>query len=141
MSDPIKTPCYCPESPHEFDEFVLVDELPLSAGLAAAGSNGQLEGIVPALLRNGAIASWSLVGEDGKPLPVTADNVDRRMTWGKSVEFLNEALPKLIAMVNPGPLASPPSPKKNGKLSRTGRTRPLTSVKTSSSTEPPAPSE
>lgn len=141
MSDPILTPCYCPDSPHENDEFVLVDELPLSAGLAAAGSNGQLDGIVPALLRHGAIASWNLVDEKGKDLPITPANVDRRLTWNKAVDFLNEALPRLIAMANPGPLVSTASAKKNGKPSRSGRTASLTSVKTSSSPEPDEPSE
>jgi len=141
MSDPIKTPCYCPDTPHEHDEFFLCDELPMAAGLAAAMSNGQLDGIVPALLRNGAIASWNLVDSEGKPLPITPENVDRRLTWSKAVDFLNEALPRLIAMVNPGPLVSTVSAKKSGKPSRSGRTDTLTSVKTSSSAEPLEPSE
>lgn len=145
MSDPILTPCYCPDTPHEHDEFVLVDELPLAAGLAAAQATG-LEGIVPALLRNGAIASWNLVDDKGRKVPITPQTIDKRLTWSKSVEFLAEALPRLIELANPGepanpgPLVSASSAKRNGKPSRGGRTARLTSVKTPSSPEPPEPS-
>lgn len=143
MSDPIKTPCYCIGKPHEFDEFTLADKLPMGAGLAAsvAGVDGGVESIVPALLRHGAIASWNLVDEKGNRVPINPSTVDERLTWETATEFLSEALPRLISSVMPTPLGSARSVKKTAKSSRNGRTAALTSVKTSSSPEPPTPSE
>ena len=143
MSDPIKTPCYCPGKPHENDEFTLADKLPIGAGLAAAvaGVDGGVESIVPALLRHGAIASWNLVDEKGNRVPITPATVDERLTWETATEFLSEALPRLISSVMPTPLGSAKSAKRTAKSSRSGQIAALTSVKTSSSPTPPTPSE
>lgn len=143
MSDPIKTPCYCPGKPHEFDEFTLADKLPIGAGLAAAvaGVDGGVETVVPALLRHGAIAKWNLVDEDGNAVPITPATVDERLTWETATEFLSEALPRLISSVMPTPLGSAKSARKIARSSRNGQTGGLTSVKTSSSSTPPTPSE
>lgn len=125
MSTPIKTPCYCPNKPHENDEFTLAEELPMGAGLAAAvagAAGGGVEVMVPAMLRNGAIVRWNLVDEEGKELPITAETVDGRLTWATAKEFLNEALPRLVSGLSGVPLGSAPSPKKTERSSRNGLT-------------------
>ena len=148
MADPVKTACFCPNTPHEFDEFHLADELPIEAGIAAAGALASSDGanaaatLIGALLRNGAIRAWNLVDEDGNNLPVNPANVAQRVTWRKGgVELSGAALERYVNAENLAPFGLTNSGKKNGTPSRGGRTARSTSRKTPSSSEPPAPSE
>ena len=148
MADPVKTACHCPGTPHEFDEFTLVDDLPIEAGIAAAASLASADGsnaaaaLIGALLRNGAISHWNLVDEDGKPEPVNPANVARRVTWLKGgVELSNAALSRYVNAEHLAPFGLTSSAKKNGKSSPGGRTARSTSRRTTSSPDTPAPSE
>ena len=149
MGDPIKTACHCPGQPHAEDQFQLADELPMAAGLAASGamqessSEGDLlASVIPAMLRNGALARWNLVDDNGNPLPINARTISERLTWVRGREFIEQALPKLIASLNgeSGPFASPTSRKTNGMSSSGGRTKKRTSRTMSSSPRPLEPS-
>ena len=148
MSDPVVVACHCPGTPHDNDEFHLADELPIEAGIAAAGALAGADGsnaaavLIGALLRNGAIERWNLVDEEGDPLPINAVNVGRRVTWLKGgVELSNAALARYVNAAHLAPFGLGNSEKKNGKSSRGGRTGRSTSRKTPSSPTPPVPSE
>src|SRR5688500_15919108 len=97
--NPVTTACFCPNTPHERDEFHLAEELPIEAGIAAATALAGADGgsaaavLVGALLRNGAIVSWNLVDDDGDALSVNPANVGKRVTWLKGgVELSSAAL-------------------------------------------------
>lgn len=139
--------CYCPESPHpDGDIFVLADELPIEAGVAAsaalAGSRNANAAatLVGALARHGAIESWNLLDKDGDPVPITPDTVAARVTWLKGgVELSNAILTKYLGNGG-GPLGLMTSPKTRSSSSRRGPTATSTSRKTSLSSVPQEPS-
>jgi hypothetical protein len=147
----IRTVCHCPGTPHDADLFWLAEELPMAAGLAASSAtqNGVAESdalatVIPAMLRNGALARWNLVDDEGKPLALTPRSIESRLTWVKGGrEFLNEALTQLIAMLNgeAAPFASPISRRMNGTSSSGGPTPKRISRTKSSSPQRRVPSE
>lgn len=147
MDNPVKTACFCPNTPHENDEFWLAEELPIEAGIAAAGALTSADGanaaatLIGALLRNGAIVRWNLVDDEGDLVPVNPANVAKRVTWLKGgVELSSAALERYVNAANLAPFGLDSSPRKKRKPSAGGRTGRSTSAKTSSSPEPPAPS-
>lgn len=153
MSDshePIKTDCYCPETPHEADEFYLVDaeHLPPEAGIAAANaisSLGAEEGLtvpggdvaaalIGAFLRFGAIRRWNLVDDKGNDVPINPGTVRDRLTWVKGGrELSQEALGRYITAKTLTPFGLSTSVKRTRTSSNSGRTARSTSAKTSSS--------
>ena len=146
----VRTTCHCPGTPHDADLFWLADELPMAAGLAASGAMQEssseadlLASVIPAMLRNGALVRWNLVDDDGKPLPINARTISERLTWVKGRQFIEQALPRLIASLNgeSAPFVSPTSHRMNGTSSSGGRTKKPTSRTTSSSPQLLEPSE
>jgi hypothetical protein len=142
---PVRTSCFCPGTPHEEDEFHLVDaeHLPISAGVAAAGAlstvgDGNVGAVlIEAFLRHGAIQRWNLVDEDGSAVPINPSTVGDRLTWVKGgVELANAALERYVNPTALAPFGLGTSTKKNGRSSSGGRTAPSTSAKTRSSGSP-----
>jgi hypothetical protein len=147
---PVRTPCHCPNTPHDEDEFHLVDaeHLPIDAGIAAAsalstvgdGNAGAV--LIGAFLRHGAIRRWNLVDEKGEPVPINPGTVGDRLTWVKGgIELANAALERYVNAQTLAPFGSGSSPKPNGTSSPNGQTADMTSVTTLSSSSLPEPSE
>jgi hypothetical protein len=147
----VMTACFCQGKPHDKDRCVLAPELPPRAGIAAAsamyaaGEHGDLAGaLVEAILVNGAIKSWNLVEPDDKgenqPLPVTPDNVAKRVTWNHGAQELSNAIFDQFVTGKSGFFGSATSPRKNGKPSPPGPTGTSTSRRMRSSPSP-VPSE
>lgn len=143
------TRCWCPGEPHpDGDRFVLAADLPPRAGIAAVtrlaqvGEHGDAAGaLIEAILYNGGIVSWNLVDDEGKPLPVTPDNVAARVTWQKGgVELSNAAFALYVNNADLAPFGLTNSRSSNGASSPNGPTAPSTSAKTRSSSKRPAPS-
>ena len=144
----VETACFCPGSPHQRDHFVLPAEMPPRAGIAAISALAQVGGgdaagaLIEAILVNGGIASWNLVDEDGKPLPVTPDNVIARVTWQRGgVELSNAAFAQYVNGKDLTPFGLTNSTRRIGKSSPNGQTAASTSPKTPSSRKPRVPSE
>ena len=148
---PVRTRCYCPNTPHEADLIHLhsADSLPIEAGVAAAmalSNAGGVDGLsaselIGALLRHGAVSSWNLVDEQGDALPVNPRTVAERLTWTKGgVELANAALQRYV-IDEQAPFGSRISQSPSEPSSPTGPTDLPTSAKTESSYTPPEPSE
>ena len=148
---PVRTPCFCPGTPHEEDVYHLVDaeHLPIAAGVAATSAlstvgDGHAGAVlIDAFLRHGAIRAWNLLDEDGDPVPVNPATVADRLTWVKGgVQLANAALERYVQSAKAlAPFGLSTSPKTNGTSSSDGQTEDSTSVRTSSSSSPPEPSE
>ena len=144
----VETACNCAGRPHPRDLFVLPAELPIEAGIAAISALSQVgpdgdaaASLIGAILRNGGIASWNLVDEDGKPIPVNPTNVSRRVTWQRGgVELSNAAFAQYVNGKDLTPFGLTNSRKQTAKSSPNGQTEPSTSPKTRSSRRRPAPS-
>lgn len=147
---PVRTPCFCPGTPHEEDVYHLVDaeHLPIDAGVAAAsalstvgdGNAGAV--LIGALLRHGAIRRWNLVDADGGAVPINPSTVGDRLTWVKGgVELANAALERYV-LASGAPFGSGSStfPKRNGRSSNGGPTEGSTSRRTRSSSPRREPS-
>ena len=141
--------CYCPNTPHpDGDHFVLHAELPTRAGISAitalaqVGESGDAAAaLIDSLLKNGGIAEWNLVDDDGNALPISADNVARRVTWQKGgVELSNAAFAQWVNGKDLAPFGLTSSASRTARSSRNGQTEPSTSPKTRSSSKRPAPS-
>ena len=142
---PVRTPCHCPGTPHDEDVFHLVDaeHLPIDAGIAAAsalvtvgdGNAGAV--LIGAFLRHGAIRSWNLLDEDGKPVPVNPSTVADRLTWVKGgTELASAALSRYINAQTLAPFGLSTSERTTADSSSDGQTEPSTSPPTSSSGSP-----
>lgn len=138
---PVRTACFCPNTPHEQDVYHLVDgeHLPIDAGVAAASALSTVgDGyagavLIGALLRHGAIKSWNLVDEEGEAVPINPRTVGDRLTWVKGgVELADAALERYVIAAG-APFGSASSPKKNGTSSPVGPMELSTSAKTRSS--------
>lgn len=87
----VPIPCLCPGTPHEGDTVTLRDTLDFHAVTAIRHAVSFLEAEdttaytaeVLATLTEGyvvhGIASWTLVGDDGKPLPASRANIRERL--------------------------------------------------------------
>ena len=154
-NEPITTDCFCPNTPHEKDEFYLVEAeaLPPEAGIAAAAAVGTLGGgesvpgtevaaiLVGTFLRFGAIRRWNLVDEKGNDVPINPGTVRNRLTWVKGGrELSNAALERYVNDKILAPFGLNTSAKTNGKSSSSGRTARSTSRTTNSSSSLPVPS-
>jgi hypothetical protein len=146
---PVRTPCHCPNTPHDEDEFHLVDaeHLPIDAGIAAAAAlstvgDGNVGAVlIGAFLRHGAIKRWNLVDDKGSAVPINPGTVGDRLTWVKGgIELANAALERYVNQQTLSPFGSGSSPKMNGTSSPDGPTDATTSVTTRSSSSRRAPS-
>ncbi len=153
MTDPtpreVETACFCPGSPHQRDHFVLPAELPVEAGIAAIGVIARLEStggdagaaLIGAILRNGGISEWNLVDEEGASLPLTPDNISKRVTWQRGGVELSTALyQQFVTGKDLTPFGLTGSPNGTAPSSPTGQTEASTLPKTRSSARRPAPS-
>ena len=142
---PVRTRCFCPNTPHTEDVYHLVDaeHLPIEAGIAAAsalstvgdGNAGAV--LIGAFLKHGAIRSWNLVDERGEPVPVTPATVADRLTWVKGgIELANAALSRYVNQATLAPFGLNTSANGNGKSSPPGPTESSTSAPTPSSSLP-----
>lgn len=141
--DTVTTKCFCPETPHDRDEFTLADgeHLSIDAGLAAAvalsvaGTDATVTDIIGPLLRHGAITSWNLVDGEGNKVPINPQTVGERLTWLKGgLELANAAIERYVTGKG-APFGSGSSPKKNVKSLSGGQTARSTSAKTPSSSQ------
>ena len=145
----VETACHCAGSPHPRDRFVLPAELPIPAGIAAitalsqVGAHGDAAAaLINAILVNGGISEWNLLDDEGNRLPLTPDNVARRVTWQKGgVELSNAAFAQYVNGKDLAPFGLTSSRSKTAKSSPNGQTEPSTSPKTRSSRKRPAPIE
>ena len=133
--------CYCPGAPHpDGDRFVLPAELPVEAGLAAVTALGQVgtdgdaaAALIGAILRNGGIAQWNLVDDEGSPLRINPTNVAARVTWQKGgVELSNAVFAQYVSGKDLTPFGLTNSTKPTVESSPNGQTEPSTSPKTRS---------
>lgn len=148
---PVRTPCFCPNTPHDNDVYELVDadHLPIEAGIAAAtalstlGEEGNAGAVlIGAFLRHGAIRSWNLVDEEGNRVPVNPQTVGDRLTWTKGgVELSTAALARYVNQTTLAPFGLTGSQKTNEPSSPDGPTEPSTSPTMPSSLSLLEPSE
>ena len=87
MSHPVVVACPCPGTPHESDTVDLREKLGLSAGIAVqrlvieanqAGTGlgaAELTGLLSEGYLLYGVESWSFVGDQGHPVPVTKDTI------------------------------------------------------------------
>ena len=142
----VRTACHCAGGPHEHDLYTLADKMPIEAGMAVATAMSSREGeynltiLVTEILRHGGIASWNLVDDAGKDLPLTPANVQRRVTWLEGgMELANAAYAQWVNGKDLTPFGLGNSPNRKDRRSPTGRTASSTSRRTKSSSSRPAP--
>lgn len=87
MSHPVVVACPCPGTPHESDTVELREKLDLASGIAVqrliidanqAGTGlgaAELTGLLSEGYLLYGVESWSFVGEQGHPVPVTKDTI------------------------------------------------------------------
>lgn len=87
MSHPVLIPCPCPGTPHEADTVELREKLDLASGIAIqrlvidanqAGTGlgaAELTGILSEGYLLYGVEAWSLVTDQGHPVPVTRDTI------------------------------------------------------------------
>lgn len=136
--------CYCPGTPHpDGDRFVLPADLPIEAGIAAVsalastGADGDAAAsLIGAILRNGGIAEWNLVDENGDRLRITPSNVAARVTWQRGgVDLSNAAFAQWVHGKDLTPFGLTNSTSSTADSSPSGPTAPSTSPRTTSSSK------
>lgn len=68
--------CECPGTPHERDTATVKSRLTYGQRRIVTGHMDSRDGLGQAFLFLMAIEEWTLVGKDGKPLPVDIGNLD-----------------------------------------------------------------
>lgn len=133
----ITVPCSCPGTPHEQDT-VSIPEV-LDARLGAAGTYAvqmnseiaDMEGGIAAAWLHNAPRAWTLIDDKGDPLPITATNIDARLTWKNGGMEVAEKANALYAGDLFAPLVA-----RSQKPSRRGRTATSTSPTPSNGSGP-----
>jgi len=137
--------CPCAGTPHpDGDVVYLYPELPTPAGIRARAyfRDGTFSGMATVDVEEGiarlwlsmCVADWTFVFDDGKPIPVTPDNVLRALPYAKGgrevagkaddlyVESITAPLADALARLSqPGPTPSgrrPTSPRKTSTRTR-----------------------
>jgi hypothetical protein len=139
----VTIPCPCPGTPHDGDVVTLRDRLgfleatAVRKGVMLAGGDGpmatedRLAKAVEGFVLLGVVA-WSLVDEEGKPVPVSKVAIaERLLTHDEAAFEVGEAADDLYAAAVLLPLLNGAS-----KSSRTTPTEPSTSPTTGSSPTP-----
>jgi hypothetical protein len=97
-------PCLCPGEPQDDGDVVyLAPVLSAPAGMAvqgaiieAAGDSIRLQEMLWRVYRDHGIVSWNLLDENG-PVPLTPDNVDAALPYGKGGRLVAEKADDLYA--------------------------------------------
>jgi hypothetical protein len=97
-------PCRCPGAIHGEDWVELHPDLTLSGGLAVAAHIGDNSGLsrlevgpsaLKALMRT-EIMAWSFLDDDGKPVPVIPETIERMLPYAKGGAVVaNAIVPRL----------------------------------------------
>lgn len=156
-SQPVRVPvgpCRCEGGPHTDGDWVeLAGTASLELGLAAQGAIGAFASDRVALERELGVAflhhgitGWSFVFDDGSPIPVTPDNIDRALPWGNGGSLLAERADELYTQAVLDPLrrrlrtGSQPGPTADGTSRNRAQRRSRRSSSPSSSPAASAPS-
>lgn len=107
--------CRCEGSPHEGGDIVYLHaEAPPEMGLAAysaiqtaSGQEETFTRLFMVFLRYG-VADWTFVDDEGRPIPVTADNISVALPWGKGGSEVANKAAELYQEAVLRPLVSPP---------------------------------
>jgi hypothetical protein len=84
-------PCECPGTPHGDGDFVyLAPVLSAPGGMAAQGAisdantdSVRLQELMWRVYRDHCIVGWNLVDDEGEPVPLTAENKEQALPYGK----------------------------------------------------------
>ena len=139
---PIIVPCSCPGKPHAEDTVSIPGVLDARLGAAGTyaiqftpGIGADMEGAITDAWLHNAPRAWTFIDAEGKPLPITIENIDARLTWANGGMEVAEKANELYA----GDLFSPLARRKP-KPSRRGRTGNSTSATPPSGSDPESPS-
>ena len=91
-------PCDCPGTPHGDGDFVyLAPALSAQAGMAAQGAINdasddavRLQELLWRIYRDHCVVGWNLLDEEGEPVPLTAENKDIALPFGKGGQAVAE---------------------------------------------------
>lgn len=100
-------PCECPGEPHDDGDVVYLSPV-LSApgGMAAQGAIEAADGgrdlvrlqeLLWRVYRDHGITSWNLVDEDGEPVPLTSENLEQALPFGKGGRLVADKADDLYA--------------------------------------------
>jgi hypothetical protein len=92
-------PCDCPGTPHGDGDFVyLAPVLSAPGGMAAQAAINEgisdsirLQELLWRVYRDHGIVSWNLLDEGGEPVPVTPENVEAALPYGKGGRVVADA--------------------------------------------------
>lgn len=147
MSDALRLvnvgPCRCPGTPHADGDTVSLDtQLSTPAGIAAQaalmeGSSWEerYSGMVMGLMRF-SVRDWTLRDADG-PIPITAANVDRHLSWLKGGKEVAAAITELHQASILDPFVEAFNQLRNAKKTPTTDSSRNGSTGTSSTSPPP----
>ena len=98
-------PCECPGTPHGDGDLVyLAPVLSARGGMAAqgaindAGTDGvKLQELLWRVYRDHGVTGWNLVDDDGDPVPLTPENVDLALPFGKGGQAVADKADELYS--------------------------------------------
>lgn len=144
MTEPVRIEvgaCRCPRTPHPADAVWLAGEVTNALGFAAtqalkgATSTADYMGVLGSLYLHLGIVRWTFVTAEGKPEPITPENIERLLPWNDGGADVAEAADELYGEAIFLPLA-----RRLSKALEPGPTATSTSATTpSSSTTPTSP--
>ncbi len=134
----IVVPCSCPGKPHEQDTVSIPEVADVRIGTAGSVAWGRTPGIVEdmtaalmAAFLHAAPRAWTFVDAEGEPLPLTAANIDVRLTWAGGGKEVADKAAELYTddLFHPLVVAMEAEAKKRAKskASNSGRTADSTS--------------
>ncbi len=84
----VVVPCSCPGTPHEQDSVSIPEVLDARLGAAATfairntpGIGADMEGAISEAWLHNAPRAWTFTDDKDKPLPITPETIDARLTW------------------------------------------------------------
>jgi hypothetical protein len=154
-------PCECPGTPHGDGDFVyLAPVLSAPGGMAAqgaiadAGTDGvRLQELLWRVYRDHSIVGWNLVDDDGDPVPLTAENKEQALPYGKggqivadkaddlyNEDVLRPFLARIAVLQKIADEQKRRGQKQRSQAGTTGGSRKATSPTPTSRKKPPSPS-
>ncbi len=131
---PVIVPCTCPGSPHPEDTVYLTPVVDVRIGQAATNALrdtpmtiSDVEGALAGAFLHFGPREWTFVDEKGEDLPLTAANIDERLTWNTGGMEVAEKCDELYAGDVIAPLV-----RRMSKASPSGQTESSTSATPSS---------